>query len=53
MFFMVLRVRSDAKLIGEDFSPLGMGLQLLKRVPNPCFFVKKKQKQIEKHRFFW
>ena len=52
MFFMVLRVRSDAKLIGEDFSPLGMGLQLLKRVPNPCFFVKKNKNKLRNIDFF-
>ena len=38
--FKLLRVRNDAKLIGEDVFPPGMGLQLVKNVQKLNLSVK-------------
>ena len=37
----LLRAGNDAKWVGEYFSPPGMGLQLLKKVPKPKSFIEK------------
>ena len=43
---MVLRVGNDKKLIGGDFFPPGMGLQLLKNVPKTRMFFNNYKKTI-------